>query len=110
MTPASPPSTSDGDDELYIFARFHALPGCEDDVEAAIREVRRPTREEPGCLSYHACRSVRDPRLFYIHTRWRDEAAFDLHASLPHTIRFIERIEALIDHDLDVARTVLIHG
>jgi quinol monooxygenase YgiN len=30
-------------------------------------------------------RSIRDPRLFYIHSRWVDEAAFDTHAGLPHT-------------------------
>jgi quinol monooxygenase YgiN len=107
---APPPSTSTEPAEIFIFARFQALPGREEDVEAAIREVRGPTREEPGCLSYNACRSIRDPRLFYIHTRWRDEGAFDLHASLPHTIRFIELIEGLIDHDLDVARTALING
>jgi quinol monooxygenase YgiN len=48
---------------------------------------------------------VRDPRLFYIHSRWKDEAAFDLHAELPHTVRFLARARPLIDHALDVTRT-----
>ena len=46
--------------------------------------------------------------LFYIHSRWTDEAAFDLHAQLPHTVRFIERVGPLIDHPLDVTRAELI--
>jgi len=50
-------------------------------------------------------RSSRDPQLFYIHSRWQDEAAFDRHASLPHTARFVARMEPLIDHPFDVART-----
>jgi quinol monooxygenase YgiN len=91
--------------ELFIFARFHARPGQEDAVASALRETVAPSREEPGCLSIHAFRSVRDRRLFYIHSRWKDEAAFEVHAGLPHTVRFIERVAPLIDHPLDVNRT-----
>jgi len=94
--------------ELYIFARFHAREGQEAAVAAAIRDTIGFTRAEPGCLDIHAFRSTRDPRLFYIHSRWKDEAAFELHATLPHTVRFIARVEPLIDHPLDVARTEMI--
>ena len=90
--------------ELFIFGRFHARAGEEAAVEQAIREVVGPTRAEPGCLGIHGFRSTREPRLFYIHSRWVDEAAFDRHAELPHTVRFIERVQALIDHPLDVTR------
>ena len=90
--------------ELFIFARFHAHPGNEDAVAEALLDVIFASREEPGCLSINAFRSVRDPRLFYIHSRWRDEAAFDYHGGLPHTVRFVERVERLIDHPLDVTR------
>jgi quinol monooxygenase YgiN len=74
-------------------------------VESALRDTVAPSREEPGCLSIHAFRSLRDRRLFYIHSRWKDEAAFEVHAGLPHTVRFIERVAPLIDHPLDVNRT-----
>ena len=57
--------------ELHIIARFHARPGQESAVEAAIRAVSVPTRAEAGCLDYQACRSTRDPALFFIHTRWK---------------------------------------
>jgi quinol monooxygenase YgiN len=90
--------------ELSIFARFHARPGHEGAVAEALLDVVAPSREEPGCLSIHAFRSIRDPRLFYIHSRWTDEAAFERHAGLPHTARFLERVEPLIDHSLDVTR------
>src|SRR6266704_1167185 len=74
----------------------------------ALRNVVGPSREEAGCLSIQAFRSARDPCLFYIHSRWVDEAAFDHHAGLPHTVRFIERVQALIDHPLDVTRARLV--
>jgi quinol monooxygenase YgiN len=91
--------------ELFVFARFHARAGQETAVAEALREVVAPTRAEPGCLGIEAFRSTRDARLFYIHSRWADEAAFDHHAALPHTVGFIERVTSLVDHALDVQRT-----
>ncbi len=94
--------------ELFIFARFHASAGNESAVAEALGNVLGPSREEAGCLSIHAFRSTRDPRLFYIHSRWTNEDAFEKHAGLPHTLRFIERVGPLIDHPLDVTRAELI--
>ena len=74
-------------------------------MEEALREVTGPTREETGCLSFHTFQSVRDQRLFFIHSRWVDEAALQAHAQLPHTIRFLKRMDALLDQPLDVTRT-----
>jgi quinol monooxygenase YgiN len=91
--------------ELFIFIRFHAREGEEAAVAAALRDVLVPSRAEPGCVAIEGFRSTQDPRLFYIHSRWIDEAAFDLHAELPHTMRFIARIQPLIDHPLEVCRT-----
>lgn len=91
--------------EMFIVARFHAHPEKEGELERALLDVLGPSREESGCLSIHAFRSNRDPRLFYIHSRWKDEAAFDIHDNLPHTISFVEHVQPLIDHPLDVNRT-----
>jgi len=84
--------------EIFVFARLHARPGKQEDVRRAMFEVQGPTRKEPGCLAYGAFRSVRDPDEFYIHSRWKDMAAFERHAELSHTVRFIETVEPLLDH------------
>ena len=89
---------------LFVFARFHAREGEEAAVAAALRDTLAASRTEPGCLAIEAFRSTRDPRLFYIHSRWIDEAAFDRHAGLPHTVRFLQRVQPSIDHPLDVTR------
>jgi quinol monooxygenase YgiN len=96
--------------ELFIFARFHAREGNEAAVAAALRDVVVPSRAEPGCLAINAFRSIRDPRLFYIHSRWIDGTAFDIHAELPHTLAFLRQVEALIDHPLEVTRTTPLDG
>ena len=90
--------------ELSIFARFHAREGQEANVAAALREVLPASRAEPGCIAIDAFAATRDPRLFYIQSRWIDEAAFDLHATLAHTKRFVERMTPLIDHPFEVTR------
>lgn len=96
------------DDRLYVFARFHAKAGLEDRVEQAIVKVLGPTRNEPGCLGVNMFRSVRDSGLFYIHSRWQNEAAFDWHSDQPHTKAFVDAVAAFIDHPLDVVRTRLL--
>jgi quinol monooxygenase YgiN len=84
--------------EVFVFARLHASPGRRDDVRQAMYEVQGPTRAEPGCLRYGGFHSVRDPDEFYIHSCWQDMAAFERHAELPHTVRFVESVEPLLDH------------
>jgi quinol monooxygenase YgiN len=94
--------------EQYTFVRLHAREGEESAVEEALREVTGPSREEDGCLSFHTFRSMRDRRLFFIHSRWLDEAAFQRHAGLLHTVRFLKRVDALLDQPRDVTRTEMI--
>jgi quinol monooxygenase YgiN len=94
--------------EQYVFVRLHAREGQESAVEEALRDVTGPSREEDGCLSFQTFRSMRDRKLFFIHSRWVDEAAFQKHAGLPHTLRFLERVDALLDQPRDVTRTEMI--
>ncbi len=90
--------------DLAIFARVHARAGQEEAVAAALGAVIGPTKAEPGCRAIAAYRATQDPGLFFIHSRWIDEAAFDRHAGLPHTVRFIAEVTPLIDHPLDITR------
>ena len=85
-------------------ARFHAQPGREDVIAAAMREQLPLARAEPGCLACEFFRSTRDPALFYVHSCWADEAAFEVHAELPHTVRFLATVEPVLDHELQVSR------
>src|SRR4051812_20017159 len=99
MTPVMP------DMELFLFARFHAKPGYEQQLQRAIADVQGRTRTEAGCLGYQAFQSVRDPAEFYVHSRWRDQNAFERHTGFAHTLRFVACVEQLLDHPLAVSLT-----
>jgi len=92
--------------KLFNFARFHAREGQEEEVAALLRAQIESVRAEPGCIEMDAYRSTQTPRLFYIHSRWDDAAAFEVHAKLATTDRFVERMQALIDHEFHAMRTV----
>jgi quinol monooxygenase YgiN len=92
--------------ELSSLARFHAREGQDATVAGVLRVQIAGVREEQGCPAIQAYRSIRDPRLFYLRSRWADEAAFELHAELPRTIRFVERMEPLIDHPFEATRAL----
>ena len=88
--------------EVFVFARLHARPGRQGQLRQVILDVQGPTRAEAGCLGYGVFQSIKDPDEFYIHSRWQDPAAFENHAELAHTVRFLEAVEPLLDHPLKV--------
>ena len=91
--------------EVFIFATFQATSGNEEALAAAMRQVIAHTREEPGCRVIGGYRSCADPALFYIHSRWVDDAALDNHVSLPHTVLFMESTKALLERPAQVVKT-----
>jgi quinol monooxygenase YgiN len=93
------------DSELFIFITFQATPGHEEALATAMRKVIARTREEPGCRVVAGYRSCRDPSLFYIHSHWVDDEAFEVHSSLPHTVLFLESTKALLDGPVEIAKT-----
>ena len=92
---------------FYIFARLDPKPGKEQQVCEEIERVLEPTRAEPGCRRIHYFVSVRAPAVYFIHSEWVDEAAFDRHAGLPHTRHFAAAVEDLMTHPLQAIRTKL---
>ena len=90
---------------MHFFVRFEPRLGKEDAFREELLRVVAITRTEPACLAIDAFESQREPLLFAIHSEWRDEAAFELHAGLPHTVRFLQAAEELLTHPIEGLRT-----
>jgi quinol monooxygenase YgiN len=93
---------------LHIFARFEPKPGNEQQVLEELKRVIEPTRAEPGCMRVNLFESTQEPRVWFIHSSWMDERAFDRHVDLPHTKRLVERCDELLVQPIRAARTTQI--
>jgi quinol monooxygenase YgiN len=95
---------------FFASVRFEPKPGKADQFREELLRVNGPSREEPGCVSLNVYESVREPITFAVHSEWVDEAAFELHATLPHTVRFLEVAETLLTHPVKAWRMRQIGG
>lgn len=90
---------------LHTFVRFEPVPGKENLLREELKLVVEPTRAEPGCIRIHLYEALREPLVFYIHSEWVDEAAFDDHPQLPHMTRFLGLVQELTTHPVKGIRT-----
>ena len=81
---------------FHFIVRFEPLPGKEAAFRDELLRVNEPSRAEAGCLCIDVFESLREPFVFAIHSEWVDEASFELHAELPHTVRFLAAAETLL--------------
>jgi quinol monooxygenase YgiN len=85
---------------FHFIVQFEPQPGKEAAFRAELLPQVETSRAEIGCVSIQVFESLREPRLFAIYSEWVDEAAFELHATLPHTVRFLAAAETLLTHSV----------
>ncbi len=68
---------------IHFLVRLEPFSGKETAFREELLRVVEPSRAEPGCLGIHV-----------------DEAAFELHANLPHTVYFLRAVERLLPHPM----------
>jgi quinol monooxygenase YgiN len=90
---------------FHFIVRFEPRPGNESAFREELLRVVEPSRTETGCMSLHVFESVRQPFTFAIHSEWKDEAAFELHAQMPHTVRFVKAAAELLTHPVEGLRS-----
>jgi quinol monooxygenase YgiN len=95
---------------FHFIVRFEPLPGKEAAFREELLRVNTPSRAEAGCLSIHVFESPREPLVFAIHSEWVDEAVFEIHTTLPHTVSFLDAAEKLLAHPVEGLRLRHIGG
>ena len=95
---------------LHFFVRFEPAPGRETEFRSELLKMLEPSRAETGCMALRVFESLREPLRFAIHSEWVDEAAFEWHSQLPHTMRFLKAAEDLLTHPVKGSRMREIGG
>ena len=90
---------------FYSFVRFEPKAGKQPQLGDELMRLLGPTRAESGCVRIHLYEAIRDPSVYYFHSEWIDEAAFDAHARTAHMVRFLGLVDELITHPLKAVRT-----
>ena len=85
-------------EQLIIIAESKAKPGHEDELRTALLGMLAPSRAEPGCIQYTLHEDPASKGHFFFYEIWKDQAAFDYHASTPHFRELGPRIAHLRDH------------
>jgi quinol monooxygenase YgiN len=95
---------------FHFLVRFEPHRGKESAFRSELMRSMEASRTEPGCLDFRIFESLREPAVFYIHSQWLDEAAFEVHAQMPHTLRFLTAAEQLLTHPVHGLRSREIGG
>lgn len=95
---------------IHFIVRFEPIAGKETEFRQELLRVVEASRTETGCLAIHAFESLQEPLGFAIHSEWADEAAFELHAQLPHTVGFVAAAKELLTHPIEGLRARPIGG
>jgi quinol monooxygenase YgiN len=93
---------------VHVFVRFDGKPGRLDELRSEVRGIIEPTRAEPGCLEIHLYEEKKASGTFFIHSKWKDDAAIDTHLQLPHMKRFRGLLDALTSNTVKAIRTQLL--
>jgi quinol monooxygenase YgiN len=67
-----------------LIAKWTAKDGEEENVRAALEQLREPTNAEEGCLMWIPQVDVDNPRVFLIYEQYVDAAALEAHAASEH--------------------------
>jgi quinol monooxygenase YgiN len=72
--------------------------GQEQEFERLFAELRAAIRDgEPGCLYYSLLKSRTNARAYIVEEQYGDEAAFDLHQTLPYGKDYFPKIRAILE-------------
>lgn len=69
-------------------ARISGKPEHGEALSDALCDLEFATRQEPGCREFAFFRALSDPDSFVLLEAFDNQAAFELHMTLPHTQRF----------------------
>lgn len=75
--------------DLVVIASAKARPGKQGELEAALREVAGPTREQPGLVTFSLYRSVEDPNVIVGFERWASAQDHEQHLRGAHVQKLI---------------------
>jgi len=90
------------EEKITVLAKIKARKGLEETVRQEGLALVKPTRKEPGCISYDFHQDSEDKSSFMFYENWVSKKALDEHIAKPHLQAFIGKAEELLAEPMDV--------
>jgi quinol monooxygenase YgiN len=100
-TAATAAQTPAPDPTVYTVAYFEVGPGSRTAAATLLRQYRDASRADEGLVSLDLLEQVDRPGHFVYAEAWRDQRAFDAHASAAHTRGLLEALQPLRTSPID---------
>lgn len=96
--------------EVTCIAHLEAKEGQRDTLLSILTGLIKPSRSEPGCLSYKLHINSENPNMFTFIDKFKDQAAFDYHCESPHVKEafdnlippLVESMNITIHHEMTI--------
>lgn len=92
-----------------VLVLFKAKPGKEEALEAALKDLIRPTLDEEGCINYDLHRASHNKAEFMFYENWATQAAHSKHNTSLHVEAWREKKNALLERDCVVTTWEIIN-
>lgn len=76
---------------ITVLARVDILPGAEEEIKAAARELWTETRKESGCITFDYFLEIDKPVIIFYEI-YRSAADFETHKNTPYTQSFFKAL------------------
>ena len=87
---------------VTVLALVKAKEGMEETVRQELFSLVKPTRSEPGCISYNLHQDIADKSLFMFYENWKGQEDLDKHRGMPHLKAFREKADNLLAKPIEV--------
>ncbi len=89
---------------LVVLAFFRAKPEHLAELRAALADLIRATRREPGCLRYDLHVAADDPTSFVLIEEWATPASLEAHMAQPHTQAALAKVPAWLAEEVRLSQ------
>jgi quinol monooxygenase YgiN len=95
---------------ISVIAKLPIKEGKAEEAITAVKELMVQVAREEGTLMYTLNRDQSNPNTLVIMERYKDKAAFDVHASTPHFKAFFAKSKAFLGGRPEVTLMEEIHS
>lgn len=88
--------------EIICIARLVAKEGMATNLLTVLQGLIKPSRNEPGCLSYQLHHDLENLNAFTFVDRFKDQTAFDIHCEADYTKEAFDHLIPPLVESIDI--------